>query len=393
MAIPLTPFEAGGKTAWTPLGAAEDAWIADLLAGAAGSITQSVAGYTVNNTPMYLYTIGTGERHVFWLGSQHGSEPAGRDAVFTLMREWAETSDPDVLAYLSQVTLHLMPTGHPDGWTRENANGIDTNRDFLALTQPETRVFSEIIRDYSPDIVGDLHEFWGDVANEYSTQAAVNVNTDAAIQNLSFDMEAAVQTALSGAGYNVINYPAPGYGPEYCVSGSGLKGVVPILLESNLQLPMAHRHGMYLVALDALWRWHAANISSVAAAVDGAPARQGAYRESMTLQSLGNASGPVVAPVPAGYTVDATEWAALQHHRDILGITGEAVGSDYRISARQAQQSLIVYLMDPDSPIPVVSGEPYGAAPGVPIPRSGYRLQYRYNGRNVPAQMILGGQG
>ena len=56
----------------------------------------------------------------------------------------------------------LFINSNPDGWaadTRQNADGIDVNRDFMALETPEGRAIAKTIRDWKPDVLNDLHEY------------------------------------------------------------------------------------------------------------------------------------------------------------------------------------------------------------------------------------------
>lgn len=62
----------------------------------------------------------------------HGDEPAGPLALL----QWIASGIPD-----SGVRWTVFPMLNPNGWdagTRENARGVDLNRDYLELSQPET---------------------------------------------------------------------------------------------------------------------------------------------------------------------------------------------------------------------------------------------------------------
>jgi hypothetical protein len=57
-------------------------------------------------------------------------------------------------------TVWIVPTLNPDGYvafTRENANGVNLNRDGLAETQPETRAFFALLDAVHPDLVVHGH--------------------------------------------------------------------------------------------------------------------------------------------------------------------------------------------------------------------------------------------
>ena len=77
---------------------------------------------------------------VVWVaGTVHGNEPAGGDADLRLLRDLAgRCHDP----LLRRVVVVVLPDQNPDGRgmrTRVNVNGFDLNRDWLALTQPESQ--------------------------------------------------------------------------------------------------------------------------------------------------------------------------------------------------------------------------------------------------------------
>jgi len=94
-------------------------------------------------------------RRVYISAGIHGDEPAGPLAVRQLMQEnaWPE----DVEIWLCPC---LNPTGFPLN-RRENAAGIDLNRQYLHLEAPETRAHVEWLqRQPEFDLTLCLHEDW-----------------------------------------------------------------------------------------------------------------------------------------------------------------------------------------------------------------------------------------
>lgn len=98
---------------------------------------------------------------LMYVCSVHGDEPSGREACLSMARDLATTTDPAWQRLLRSTTvLFVLP--NPDGWvadTRENAQDVDVNRDYLAVSTPESKAVVRTIRDWRPDVLNDLHEY------------------------------------------------------------------------------------------------------------------------------------------------------------------------------------------------------------------------------------------
>jgi Zinc carboxypeptidase len=92
------------------------------------------------------------------VGSQHGMEGAGAESLLFIARELLAGS----LQYvLRDVDVVLVPNANPDGLEigkRVNANGVNLNTDFVALSQPESRALVAALRRFQPEAVLDVHE-------------------------------------------------------------------------------------------------------------------------------------------------------------------------------------------------------------------------------------------
>jgi murein tripeptide amidase MpaA len=92
------------------------------------------------------------------IGSQHGMEGAGAESLLFIARELLAGT----LRYvLDDVDVVLVPNSNPDGLEigkRVNANGVNLNTDFVALTQPESRALVGVLDRYRPEVALDVHE-------------------------------------------------------------------------------------------------------------------------------------------------------------------------------------------------------------------------------------------
>jgi hypothetical protein len=100
-----------------------------------------------------------GERlRVMILGSQHGTESAGAEAILILARRLLAGH---LAPLLDDLEFVLVPLGNPDGRAagrRVNANGVNLSTDFNLLTQPESRALVDALARWQPEVFLDVHE-------------------------------------------------------------------------------------------------------------------------------------------------------------------------------------------------------------------------------------------
>lgn len=133
-------------------------------------INVSVAGKSVEGRNLYLVRLNRNPSISTWkfflFAQQHGNEPAGKEALLTLM-EYIH-ANPSLLQ--EDVDLWIMPLLNPDGAEkdqRRNANNADLNRDHIILQQPETQILHRVFREIMPHVAVDCHEFGRD-SKEYT---------------------------------------------------------------------------------------------------------------------------------------------------------------------------------------------------------------------------------
>jgi murein peptide amidase A len=127
-----------------------------------------IIGHSVQHRPIQVTRVGdpAAEVRVLVVGDIHGNERAGERIVARLRR-----SPPD------GVRLWLLRTANPDGvaaGTRQNAHGVDLNRNFpfrwrggprgtyypgpRAASEPETRAVMRLVRRVHPDLAIFYHQ-------------------------------------------------------------------------------------------------------------------------------------------------------------------------------------------------------------------------------------------
>jgi hypothetical protein len=196
-------------------------------------------------------------RPILWfIGQQHGNEPAGGEAMLALAHELAGAESA---AILSRVTVAIVPRANPDGaaaFTRGGANRADLNRDHLLMLQPETLAIHTAMSKLPPDVVFDHHEF--SVVNRWIEKFNAIQAVDAMVLHATNPMvpveistlaeklyRPAVEQALKASGLSMFWYYTTsnrksdavvsmgGNNPSIARNAFGLRGAVSFLIETR----------------------------------------------------------------------------------------------------------------------------------------------------------------
>lgn len=394
MTAPTTPFEDNGYTEYTSL-ADETTFLQQIAAGT--SATYSVAGHSVQNNPINRLDIGNPVRgtHVVVTG-QHGNEMPPREAVLIWARDMAYSTDPGVTAYLAQHRVVVLSTCNPDymGVRRANHNGIDLNRDHLALSQPESQAIARVIHSTGAHIVSDHHgrqDLSGPIPWEgtYGKPAAQHHGMRSAGKSLV----AAVGAGLDTAGHVGWREYRPTDDARLMLSNSaGYHHALGFLSEAWQGTP-EYRVAVAYQVLESIRTWHAGNSFTLAAAraksIEASVSNQWAYPLHGGTH-IATETVDWIDPPPAGYTLAGGLSTVAQ---ECFGV--QASGGV--VSMEQPAGLVIPALFDPageDAREPATriagTGPPVGPepapedAPRVPTVRTPVEVRVGVNGRSAP---------
>jgi len=139
-------------------------------------ISHEEIGRTVNNKPIYVFKIGNPNGgKVLIEATLHGPEYANSEVLYWFIDWLLKDVGSDAVNMRARNYVMIIPIVNIDNYktTRENAHGVDLNRNFetgwisgagrgsSALSEPETRAIHEFVERVQPEWFLDLHS--GDV--------------------------------------------------------------------------------------------------------------------------------------------------------------------------------------------------------------------------------------
>ena len=334
---------------------------------------------------------------VTWLGyGVHGDEISSTDAALALAYHLlASEGDAGVERILANSVVVIDPSQNPDGRARfvhsytqqmgstvsadRNSAGpdqpwpggrfnhylFDLNRDWFALTQPETRGRVAAVRRWQPVVVVDAHEMGGDDTYFFPPVAdPINPNVTQGQRDLQVLLGRNIGAAMDAIGEpyftrEVFDLFYPGYGDSWPT----LNGAIGMTFEQGSARGLAweRRDGSVLTYADGVRNHFITTLATAQTVADNADrflADYATYRRTAMAGQAGSGT----------HVIDLAQrpWNAEQLARRLAAqgiavtrVTGpaSACGRSYpagylAVPRNQATARLIRSLLDEDTPLP-----------------------------------------
>lgn len=119
-------------------------------------------GKSTLGIPIHTIRVGSGKIRILAWSQMHGNETTTTKAVLDVIKVFSSEGEKTFLRdILDNCTLVIIPMLNPDGakmYTRQNANGVDLNRDACTLKEKESRMLKGYFDYFKPDFCFNLHD-------------------------------------------------------------------------------------------------------------------------------------------------------------------------------------------------------------------------------------------
>ena len=165
-------------------------WAAMTPALASDRVRVSLVGESIEGRAISAVTYGAGPTSVLLWSQMHGNESTASMALADLTNFLA-TADSSALASLlaDRLTITMIPMLNPDGaerFVRENALGIDVNRDARILATPEGQLLKRVRDSLQADFGFNLHDQGSRTAGDDGLLVAIALLAPAADEERSW---------------------------------------------------------------------------------------------------------------------------------------------------------------------------------------------------------------
>ena len=219
------------------------------LAGALRSdrIQVTRLGESVEGRAINAVTAGSGPTTVLLWSQMHGNESAATMSLADMIHWFGTAPESDSLraSLAERLTIVMVPMLNPDGaerFIRENAIGVDINRDARRTATPEGRILKSVRDSLQADFGFNLHDQGVHTAGEDGPLVAIALLAPAADEERSWGpvrqrargVAAAIATALGpDLGARMARYD-DAYSPRAFGDNMQAWGTSTVLIESGI---------------------------------------------------------------------------------------------------------------------------------------------------------------
>jgi len=169
----------------------------------------SSLGHSVRGRNLWMVTLGSGPKRIFYLCRQHGHEPASTEGALAFIDTVVKADAVSPIANtLKSVTVYVVPMANPDGseaFLRHNARDADTNRDWITRSEPETKALYLEISKVRPDLLTDQHELYlDDTRPDFTEVVAAGSGASEKVIASCWDAQMVVTGAMSAEGFPLV---------------------------------------------------------------------------------------------------------------------------------------------------------------------------------------------
>jgi hypothetical protein len=221
-------------------------WTAVAPALESTALRVSDVGRSLQGRAIRAVTFGDGPTTVLLWSQMHGDESTATMALADIVRFLAEATTAPLRERLRRaLTIVFVPMLNPDGaerFQRQNAAGIDVNRDARRLATPEARALSALRDSLEPEFGFNLHDQNARTrAGEGGLQAAIALLPPAYDSARSYDEIRSRARHVAAVVATLLGHEIPGriaryddtFGPRAFGDTFQRRGTSTVLIESG----------------------------------------------------------------------------------------------------------------------------------------------------------------
>jgi len=169
----------------------DEYWTAMAPALGSSRIRTTELGHSIEGRAINAVTFGVGPISVLLWSQMHGNESTASMSLADLVNYFASAPENDSLLAIieSGLTITMVPMLNPDGaerFIRENALGVDVNRDARQTATPEGQILKRVRDSLQADFGFNLHDQGSRTAGEEGLLVAIALLAPAADEDRSW---------------------------------------------------------------------------------------------------------------------------------------------------------------------------------------------------------------